>query len=870
MALVKKLAFYLFIVVAVGLAVWGYLRLRNSKKPGIDAISLLPDSCMVYLSTNNFPELDKRLNSRNLVVDKLKLFSDVKGICDGLALFDSLFLSQPLLQEELSGMRIHLGVYNANSNWLAVLNVSELGLQDQVRNKLAEVLAAHLLKEDVYGFKLRGSSEFYFSLTSGVLAISNSQRLLKRTQDRGRRLVDNPDFIEFRRSGEDNGLLSIYVDHHNYIGNALSSRLQLSAICRQGFSAGVIELQPSEVKVNGFLRPGRSDVVHALLNEEAQTTSFVGMLPLTTTCFKAFGFDNFYNLHARVDSGRHTSAASNVFWKSVNDSALYNVQKELYETISGHFLTFETNSSQDYVMAEVMDTLRAAEQLKYMSDTVLNLDGQVAWQLGHQKDREGVALFEPLCETPLCYATLYRSQLFFTRRKADLEQLITYLKNDMVLAKDKSFAAYMQQNLPDRFNFLVYASPNQNRRSIQAFFNFRSDSKKDPFENFRHFSFSLRGVNGQFRFRWHLLNESEQATEGGNTLWTLKLDTTCSQSPGLFVNHLSGENELLVQDDGNRLYLVNAKGGILWKLPLGEKVQSPFFMVDMYRNNKHQVLFSTRSQLHLIDRNGNYVSGYPVKLPAEASSPLNVLDYDGDKDYRLFIACRNNTIYNYNISGKRQEGFVAVHTDSEVNLPVAYAHVGLSDYLVALDKEGKIYTFSRRGEGRIGLRNKAVANCAAFYVDVTGNINSTYLVYADDKNALIHKISFADKKEIVKLNFEVENADIAFARVDDNSTMDVLFTRLNKIMAYDMNGNLLLKKTLNGDMSHSAVYRDQSHFSLLGFSQLTNELVTMDLIRQRSRTLGATAMPLVCELFNDGKKYLLIPNRATLNCAALD
>jgi hypothetical protein len=42
-------------------------------------------------------------------------------------------------------------------------------------------------------------------------------------------------------------------------------------------------------------------------------------------------------------------------------------------------------------------------------------------------------------------------------------------------------------------------------------------------------------------------------------LWTLKLDTTCHKKAEVFLNHITKENELVVQDDGNTIYLINAK-----------------------------------------------------------------------------------------------------------------------------------------------------------------------------------------------------------------------------------------------------------------------------------------------------------------------
>lgn len=422
----------------------------------------------------------------------------------------------------------------------------------------------------------------------------------------------------------------------------------------------------------------------------------------------------------------------------------------------------------------------------------------------------------------------------------------------------------------DEFNYMVYASPNLVKDKIASVFNFKTDAKEDPFENFKHASLSLSANKTNFKFRLQLMNESEGKTKEQNILWTLNLDSTSRMSAFGFVNHITGENEIVVQDDANTLYLINAKGTVLWKKKLNEKITSAIYTVDIYKKNKFQLLFNSKNYLHLIDRNGNYVEEYPVKLPAEATSEMSLFDYDNDKDYRIFIACKNNSIYNYSIHGIKQDKFTTVKTENEVHLPVQYVKVGQSDYLIALDKEGKIYTFSRKGVGRIGLRNRTVAACQGFYIDAGNNINNTHLVYVDDKSALINKISFADKKEIVKLHSEIENASVGFELVDDNRSVDLVLTKNTTVMAYTFSGNLILEKTHASNLNKSDFYSDESHSVFYSLSEEQHELVVTDQIKGNSRVFPASALPLTSNLFKDNKNHLIITNGRQLNCVLLN
>ena len=83
-------------------------------------------------------------------------------------------------------------------------------------------------------------------------------------------------------------------------------------------------------------------------------------------------------------------------------------------------------------------------------------------------------------------------------------------------------------------------------------------------------------------------------------------------------------------------------------------------------------------------------------MPAKATSNISLLDYEGNKDYRIFLACADKRIYNFNLYGVKTEGFVPVKTDAIVNLPINFAHVGASDYLITADIAGNLYSFNVR------------------------------------------------------------------------------------------------------------------------------------------------------------------------------
>ncbi len=867
MPLFKKIFFALFITAAGLSGVWAYFNLKNNKKPKVDALSVLPDSCLVYFSTADFFELNKKLNSQSLIVDKLKLFTDINQLCNTLRQFDSLFNSQPAIRDEINNNDLHLAVYGNGSSWLSAFNIKQLGQQEKVIEGLSSMLHAVETENNIYSFELRAKTRLYFTVNSGVVVISNTGEKIKEALKRNSpKLSEGKSFKAFSSTIEENSILSVYVNQQLYRRSEAVKKLNLPRICESGFYSGKVDIRPSELKINGYLQADSSTMISVFSDQASQDPEFIDHLPFACNFFEAYGFSNFQLIRSRLTGFEKPAEAA--FWKTKNDSALFNLKDAFYSNIESHLTDFECGASrQKFVMVNVKDSAIANEHLKLLSDSVITLNNDRMYRL---PGADGVSIFEPLSGCRARYALIYDMYLYFSHDRDDLQQLLFTLKGNLHIKQNASFNQYCGQNLSEQFNYLVYSIPSLDKTGRKAFFDFSTSSKADPFENFKHFSFAVRNFKNKMEFRWHLLNETETVNKEQNVLWALQLDTVCNTGAQAFVNHLTKENELLFQDEALQLYLINAKGTVLWKKKLSEKLSSRVYVVDIFKNNRYQMLFSSKNQLHLIDRNGNYLPGYPVELPAEASSPLALFDYDKTKDYRLFIACKNNRIYNYSITGKKQDGFVPVRTDDRVQLPVQYVKVGQSDYLVALDVEGRIYTFSRKGDGRIGLKNRVTANCPAFYIDATTNINSTYLIYVDDKNSLINKISFADKKEIIKMNYEVENADMTFLEGGAHTSAKIQITKLNAVIVYDINGNLLLSRQIDNDLAESILCEDESGSFFLARSKVRQELVVIDPLQSRTKLYQATALPLVSELFNDHKKYMVITNGARLSCASLN
>ncbi|HOH96222.1 MAG TPA: WD40 repeat domain-containing protein, partial [Candidatus Enterocola sp.] len=127
-------------------------------------------------------------------------------------------------------------------------------------------------------------------------------------------------------------------------------------------------------------------------------------------------------------------------------------------------------------------------------------------------------------------------------------------------------------------------------------------------------------------------------------LISIELDKPARIKPQFVINHYTGETEIAIQDEKNQFYLINSEGKILWKIQLPEAIIGDITQVDMLKNKKLQMAFTTLNKLYIIDRTGKNLKSYPKNLPSRATAGLSVFDYDNKRDYRFFIPTENKQI----------------------------------------------------------------------------------------------------------------------------------------------------------------------------------------------------------------------------------
>jgi hypothetical protein len=273
------------------------------------------------------------------------------------------------------------------------------------------------------------------------------------------------------------------------------------------------------------------------------------------------------------------------------------------------------------------------------------------------------------------------------------------------LANDLTYRDF-ESTLPSRAGYFFYCVPSRISDYLAMFLDdaiiIVIKANKNSIGKIQAAGYQFASSNGMI-YNSLSVRFKQVAREESTTEWETLLDTVAGIKPFFFTNHLTGAKEIFIQDMKNNTYLINAAGRILWKVPLNERIVGTVYMVDYFSNGKYQLLFSGKNYLHLLDRNGNYVERYPVKLRSPSTNSLAVFDYDNNLNYRLFIAGEDKMIYSYDKTGNVVKGWKPFKTSGLVKSEISYFKISGKDYLVASD-EFSIYLLDRSGNKRVNLK----------------------------------------------------------------------------------------------------------------------------------------------------------------------
>jgi len=228
------------------------------------------------------------------------------------------------------------------------------------------------------------------------------------------------------------------------------------------------------------------------------------------------------------------------------------------------------------------------------------------------------------------------------------------------------------------------------------------------FKHFELISFQFSNINNNFYTSAAIQHRSKTSViETPSSFFKEKIvvtDHPIVTKPFVVKSHLDRSLEIVLQDSANYLYLISGNGEILWKQSIGQRIIGDIFQVDFYKNNKLQYFFATKDGLYIIDRNGVYLTGFPVIFPEEIDVEwVNLVDYDNSKRYRFLLGGSNGSIYLFDKYGEQLDGWNPKKMKGSFSSVPFHFRIGGRDCMMSIEKKGAINLFNRRGENYDGF-----------------------------------------------------------------------------------------------------------------------------------------------------------------------
>ena len=298
----------------------------------------------------------------------------------------------------------------------------------------------------------------------------------------------------------------------------------------------------------------------------------------------------------------------------------------------------------------------------------------------------------------------WKDFLVFTHNRSQAEELISGLLNKSVLSETgyyQNSASYLAQSaslvfyeLDGKWSGLTAQLVGSENSILKGYPLIVTQLIYD--RDFAHLNMIAKSSSGE-----------SISTGPVQQLASVKLENDLLIPPKFFTNHNTGGKDIVVQDIANQLYLISTNGKVLWKKRLDGPILGKVHEVDILRNGKKQLAFSTSKAVYILDRNGNPVAPFPKRFKDPITQPLAIFDYDNNRKYR-FVVVQDEYVYMYDSKGQSVKGFTFNKAGSKIVMPPQHIRIGRKDYITIAEASGKLNILSRVGKIRVPV-NRNIA-----------------------------------------------------------------------------------------------------------------------------------------------------------------
>ncbi|MEZ4858303.1 MAG: hypothetical protein R2781_05790 [Flavobacteriaceae bacterium] len=541
--------------------------------------------------------------------------------------------------------------------------------------------------------------EVYSVQLDSTFVISTSELLLKKSIEG--KTQKEVGFLKAFKLKSDNELA--YVKQLQPIIDNDTSNYRLAS-----FASFELQILPDGVVGSGVVLEQDSlpQLISLFKGQIPQKNDAPTIVPMTARNARSFTFNNLEQFQKNLQKFKGDSIKIDPLFETINEIVEINLPNE-------NALALKSLDGQ----------LTWAELAKYISEKETFREIPL---FSFTEEKTLFSVFSPLLkDTNYNLVFQWEDFLVFTKNQATAEQLITHYQNHSVLSNAVYFENSSTQ-LAQASSLMHYTLDGK----IDGLFAELLGAKTASLKNFPLATLQLI-YDRDFA---HLnlvckeINHQKQNSGLVNQVFSIELEREVLGTPKFFTNHNTSGKDIVVQDISNVLYFISTNGKILWKKQLDGAILGTINEVDLLRNGKKQLTFTTAKTWYVLDRNGDAVSPFPKKFKETITQPLSVFDYDNNRKYR-FVITQGKNILMYDSQGNTVNGFTFKNTSSTIVLPPQHIRMGNKDYIVIAEQNGKLSILTRVGKERIKV-NKTF-NFSAMPIEKEG---TSFVVISKDNN----------------------------------------------------------------------------------------------------------------------------------------
>ncbi|RLD61517.1 MAG: hypothetical protein DRJ01_07750 [Bacteroidetes bacterium] len=904
--MMKKTTTRVLIIAFFILLIFVYFYFKQQDTKIYSTINAVPISSSLIIESNDFEGLLNEINNENIIMTETAKIPAIKKVRNSALFLDSIFDRNSEILKLFKEKQIIISSHILGTNSVEFLYL--LGLKNSFEGKNAIKTMKNILQNKavisereynstrIFIAKLNKNKTnecVYFSYKGGVFILSFSQILVEnaiRQIDAKYSLTKFSDFRRISKTAGKNVKANIYINYKTFpklvslfVNNKYKNKIS-SFTNFANWSELDANFKKKSILLNGFTYTNDSinNYLNIFLRQKSQTIETTSIFPENTSSFINVGISDinlFFNDYKKYLDKNQDLYSYEKKIKQINDAYKIDLQNIFTSFFDNEIAVVYTDNvdlnnnvffvvktkSKSKAKEELFKILTRYSQKKNISVSDLTFNYKI-------DDEKSYKIYEtPVKNLPeklfgnifsssqAGYFTFIDNFLIFGNSVNALKKYIYSIVLNKTINNDSNYNQF-EDFLSSKSNFYFYTNISRSVPLYNKYVN--NNLKKSLQKNLNTIQkFYALGIqsssSSNMIYNNVFLKYSPVLKKAANTIWESRLDTIIDFKPKIVVNHRTNAKEIFVQDLKNTIYLINSSGRILWKQNINEKIISDVYQIDFYKNNKLQYLFNTKNHLFIIDRNGNNVEHYPIKLKSPATNPLALFDYNKNKDYRIFIACENKKVYVYNKEGKTLKGWKFDKTENIVNSKIQHYLIKGKDYIVFADTH-KIYILDRKGNERVKVSHnfsKSINN--NFVYDFRKNALVT-----TDNNGKVYFINFKGKVESKNFIQCTNNHFFDYKDVDGDNKKDFIFIDNNKLKVINHKNKIVFTHTFKNNITKKSVFFlfDKNKKGIGCVDSKSNKIFLFDKNGEMFNGFPLEGMTLfsICNLNNTKGKYNLI------------